>query len=72
MTVTEKLDTLEELLDIEKGTLSEETELDQLSEWDSLAVITLIAMLDEKYGKSVTPKRIKEFKTVKDIIDEME
>ncbi len=72
MTVTEKLDTLEELLDIEKGTLSEETALDQLSEWDSLAVITLIAMLDEKYGKSVTPKKIKEFKTVKDIIDEME
>lgn len=72
MTVTEKLDTLEELLDIEKGTLSEETALDQLSEWDSLAVITLIAMLDEKYGKSVTPKKIKEFKTVKDILDEME
>lgn len=72
MTIEEKLNTLEELLDIQKDTLKEETELEQISEWDSLAVITLIAMFDEDYGKTITPQKIKEFKTVKDIIDEME
>lgn len=72
MTLKEKLNELEELLDIEKDTLSEEAELEQLDEWDSLAVISLIAMFDESFGEVITPAQIKEFKTIKDITDKME
>ncbi len=72
MTIQEKLNLLEELLDIEKDTLEENVELKQLSQWDSMAVIAVIAMFDEEFGKTLTPGEIKQFKTVKDIIDQMD
>ncbi|MDF2523161.1 MAG: hypothetical protein K0R31_802 [Clostridiales bacterium] len=72
MTVKEKLNCLEELLDIEKDTLNEETQLDDLNEWDSIAVIALIAMFDDMFGKILTPAEVKKFKKIKDIMDEME
>ncbi len=72
MTIQEKLNVLQDLLDIEQDILNEETVLDQLSEWDSIAAITIIAMFDSQFGKVVTPDEVKEFKTVKDITDKME
>lgn len=72
MNIEEKLCLLEELMDVEKDTLREETELDQISQWDSMAVIALIAMFDETFGEVITPREVKEFKTVKDITDIME
>lgn len=72
MTVLEKLQVLEDALGVEPGTLSEDTKLEQLDEWDSIGVITLIAMFDSMFEKSVTPQEIKEFVTVKDILEKME
>ncbi|MHB8063973.1 MAG: acyl carrier protein [Ruminiclostridium sp.] len=72
MTVKEKLNLLEELLLIEKDTLDETTELNGISEWDSMAVISTIAMFDSVYNKDIKSEEIKKFKTIKDIIDRME
>jgi len=72
MTIKEKLNILEDLLDIEKDTLSEDTRLEDISEWDSIAVISTIAMFDNLFGKIITSEEIKDFKTVKDITDKME
>lgn len=72
MTSKEKLNLLEELLDIGKDTLSEDTELINLNEWDSLAVIAVMAMFDDEFSKIITSDEIKGFVTVKDIIDKME
>lgn len=72
MTIKEKLDCLEELLDIDEGTLNEGTKLDEISQWDSMAVIALIAMFDDKFEKIITPEQIKGFKSVRDILNEME
>jgi len=72
MTKKEKLNTLEELLLIEQDTLDESTELKDLEEWDSMAVVALIAMFDSLFGKEIKSEEIKKFKTVKDIIDRME
>jgi acyl carrier protein len=72
MTVNEKLNILEDLLDIEKDTLREDIELEQLGEWDSIAVISTIAMFDSIFGKEISPDEIKGFKTIKDIMDKME
>lgn len=72
MTSKEKLNLLEELLDIEKDTLSEDTELNNLSQWDSLAVIIVIAMFDSDFGKIITSEEVKGFVTVNDIMDKME
>ncbi|QNU67964.1 acyl carrier protein [Ruminiclostridium herbifermentans] len=72
MTVKEKINLLEELLLVEKDTLKETTELNSIGEWDSMAVISVIAMFDSVFGKDVKTEEIKKFKTVKDIIDRME
>ena len=72
MTIKEKLSILEDLLDIEKNTLNEETELDQISEWDSIAVISTIAMFDSIFNKEITPEEAKGLKTIKDITNRME
>ncbi len=72
MTIQEKLNILQELLDIDQDILSEETVLDELSEWDSIAAITIIAMFDNHFDKTVSSEEVKGFKTVKDITDKME
>lgn len=72
MTVKEKINLLEELLLINKDTLDENTELSSIGEWDSMAVISTIAMFDSVFSKDVKSEEIKKFKTVKDIIDKME
>jgi len=72
MNVKEKLNILEDLLDVEQNSLSEDIKLDELSEWDSIAVITTIAMFDSVFGKDVSSEEVKRFKTIKDIIEKME
>jgi len=72
MSNTEKLAILEEMLDIEEGTLKEDTLLADIDEWDSMAIISLIALLDEKFGKSLSSAQIKQFKVVQDILNQME
>ncbi len=72
MTVKEKLNLLEELLIVEKNTLDENAELSSINEWDSMAVISTIAMFDSIFGRELKTDEIKNFKTVKDILDRME
>jgi acyl carrier protein len=59
-------------LDIEKDTLAEEMELSGINEWDSIAVISTIAMFDSYFGKEVSASEVKGFNTIKDITDLME
>lgn len=71
MEVREKLALLEEMLEMDAGSLTPETVLKELENWDSLAMISLIALLDEKFSKKVPGKTIKSFQTVQDIINVM-
>ena len=59
---------LEEVLDLPSGTLKCGDVLAQLEAWDSLAVISFLAMADEKYSAVIPPKRIPECKTVDDLV----
>ncbi len=67
-----KLEMLEEMLELEGGTLVEDTVLDSLEEWDSVAALSLIVLLDEEFNKSISGKEIKELKVVGDILKVME
>ncbi len=72
MDTREKIKAIEELLELEEGTLEEDTVLDNLEEWDSVSILSLIVLLDEEYNKTITSKDIKEIKTVSDILKLME
>lgn len=71
MSTKEKLNQLEELLDIEEGTLNENDVLDSIPEYDSMAKLSLIVLMDEEFNKKLTGEQILTFKTVKDILDFM-
>ena len=67
MELTKKLALIEEALDVEEGSLKPETPLDDVEEWDSIAMLSLIAMLDDEFGKTISGKELKALKTVADI-----
>jgi len=72
MTNQEKIMMIEEMLELEEGELNENIVLSDLAEWDSMAALSLIVLIDEEFEKKLTGKQIKEFKTVKDIMNFME
>lgn len=72
MELTKKLALIEEVLDAEEGTLTPETPLEDMDSWDSIAMLSLIAMLDDEFGKTVGGKELKALKTVADILAYME
>ncbi len=71
MTNEEKIAMLEDMLELDGGSLKPEMELDEIAEYDSMAKLSLIVMMDEKCGKKLTGERIREFKTIQDILDFM-
>ena len=59
---------MDEIVEAEPGTLKESDELLNIEGWDSLAIMGLIAMVDEKFGIALVPEKIASSKTVADII----
>ena len=72
MNLQEKLALIEEVLDVETGSLTPETLLAEVGEWDYIAALSLIVMLDEKFEKTVSGVQIKALASVNDILDYMD
>ncbi len=72
MTEQEKIELLEEIMDVEPGTLHLEDVLEDFDEWDSLAALAYITTMDEKFKKTIKGSEIKAFVTVLDAIQPME
>ena len=68
MNLQEKLALIEEVLDVETGSLTPETLLAEVGEWDSIAALSLVVMLDEKFEKTVSGAQIKALESVNDIL----
>jgi acyl carrier protein len=58
---------LDELLEVDQGTIKGSDLLADLENWDSVAVISFIAMADEKYGVNIPAKRIAGCQSVDDL-----
>jgi acyl carrier protein len=71
MTKEEKIALLEDMLELESGALAPETELSSIDEYDSMAKLSLIVLMDDEFSKKLTGEQIREFKTVQDILDFM-
>lgn len=72
MTTEEKLHLLEDVFEMEEGTLSAEVALNEIEEYDSMAKLSLIVMCDDEFGKKLTGEQILKFQTIQDILDFME
>ena len=56
---------------MESGELDVNAKLSELDEWDSMAKLSLIVLMDDECGKQLTGDDIKTFETVQDIINFM-
>lgn len=59
---------LDEMLELDDGTLTGAEELESIDAWDSLAVISFIALVDEKLGHVVEGEKLVKAKTVQDLL----
>ena len=72
MTIEEKITLLEDTFELDNDQLKPEMELSSIAEYDSMAKLALIVMMDEECCKKLTGEQIREFKTVQDILDFMD
>ncbi len=68
MTKQEFLRELEEVLEADASSINGDETLAELGSWDSLAVMTFIAMVDEKFGVTLAASKLADAKSVGDLI----
>ena len=59
---------LEEAWEMDEGTLAEDTALEDVEEYDSMAKLSLIVLMDDEFGVKLTGDVIKGFETIGDIL----
>lgn len=68
MSKTDFLLLMDELFELDDGTIQGSDELNQIPGWSSLTFIGLIAMVDEECEVTLAPKSIMACQTVDDLI----
>ncbi len=69
MNIKKFIEELEEILDVEEGTLEETTDLTELDEWDSISKLSVIIFADEELGKKISGDDLKGVKTVSELVE---
>lgn len=69
MNVQEFIEKFAEAIDVEATELTAATEFRTLEEWDSVAYISVIAMMDEEYEIQIEMAQFKQLKTLGAIAD---
>ncbi len=72
MNTQEKLAALEDIMELDEGTLKPETLLNDIDEWDSLAALSFVILLTDDFGKKITGAEIRAFQSIQDMLDVME
>lgn len=68
MKVDEFIEKLTEILELQDVELGEETNLRDLEEYDSLAVLSIIAMVDENFGRKLSGQNFQSITTVRSLM----
>lgn len=72
MEIKKKLELLEEMMDLDTGTLNGEEVLEDLEDWDSMTALSFILLLSDEFDKTITGADIKKLHTVHDMMALME
>lgn len=62
-------DAIRDGLEVESQLITEETNLKELAEFDSIGVMALIATIDELLGKTLTAKDLANITTVRSLME---
>ena len=71
MEITKKLALLEEVMELDEGSLDPDMKLKEIEEYDSMVKLSLVVLMNDEFGKKITVKEINNFVTVRDVIDFM-
>ena len=71
MSVEEKIALLEEAMEMDEGTLKPDMDLNDVEEYDSMSKLSIIVMVEDEFGKTLTSDHFKRFAIVQDILDVM-
>lgn len=69
MTDLEKIALLEEIMELDENTLTRDTVLADIDEWDSITKLSLMASVKKQFSKVLSVTEIRGFVTVGDICD---
>lgn len=71
MSEQEKIETIADILEMEVGDISKDTVLDECEAWDSIAVLSVISIINEEFNRFPHANEIMSYKTVGDLMDVM-
>ena len=71
MTEQEKLIEIADVLEMEPEELTPELALCDLETWDSIAVLSVISIMNDKFNKFPNADEIRQYKTIGDLLDAM-
>ena len=69
MTVGEKLNLIEEALEIDLNSITLESRLSDLDGYDSMGKLSIIVLADDEFNKKLSGEQLREMNTVKDLVD---
>ena len=69
MTERELIELFAEGLEVGPDQLTPQTQIRDVEEWNSLAWLTIMSLVDERLGLQIGAADIRRFKTVQDVID---
>ena len=72
MTEQEKLAKIADVLEVEMNEIGKETVLSDIDTWDSVAVLSFIAIMNDEFNKFPMADQIRSYKTVGDLMSAME
>lgn len=61
------IEMLEDIMEVDEGTLKMDTILADIEEWDSLSKLSLMALAKKEFSKTLSAENIREMETVADI-----
>ena len=72
MTEQEKLETLADILELDEEEISRDTVLEECEAWDSIAVLSVISVMNEQFNRFPHADEIRQYATVRDLMDALE
>ena len=72
MTKEEKLEAIADILEVGTEELSENMVLEEFDTWDSVAVLSVIAVINEKFERFPLAEEILQYKTIGDLLKAFE
>lgn len=72
MTNNEKMEIIADILELELNEITADSVLNDIETWDSVAILSFIAVMNEEFDKYPMANEIKSYQTVGDLMKVME